>query len=238
MAVVRIQALYSKLNESLVSLFDHSGAARVFSLPYLNGQDAADHITAVGQAAQPAGGLTKVLVSTSHRSGGKGWGSPDGSTVGHASSDLVKTIIPKDSAEAIAALSAAKSLLSGIEHLVGSDNKVVKTAQAQLALVAKNNGTGMTLMDFGTALQQLVSGPIQQVAQRVQATKKAGPHPRGTVPEEMEQAPDTDESQTAPDASQQSQGQAPPQAAPQAPAPQSAQSQLAAKAAAPVAQGQ
>ena len=88
MTVVKIHSLYSKLNESLTDLFDNAGARRTFTVPYVAEQSTADHVTAVGQAAMESGGLTKSLVSTAHKSGGKGWGSDQGSTIGHSSAAI------------------------------------------------------------------------------------------------------------------------------------------------------
>ncbi len=54
---INLQKSLSKVNESLTRLFDESGVRRSFTVPYVEGQDMADHIKTVGAAAQTGGWL-------------------------------------------------------------------------------------------------------------------------------------------------------------------------------------
>ena len=208
---VNLQKNFSVLNEKLIKLFDESGVKRSFTVPYINGQEMHEHITAVGQAATQVGGLTKNLITTAHRSGGKGWGNGDGHTVGHPADKLKSTIIPKDDERAKAAIAAAQKSLNDIEFLLGKDSAEVKTAKSQLAIVKKTDGAGMNLLDFGVMLIQLMYRPTQAVARAHDQTKPGGMHPKLRPP--------VDESQAAPQGGAQPQEGAPePSAAPPAPA--------------------
>ncbi len=163
------------MNESLTALFDKSGVRRSFTIPYVDGQPMADHIKSVGAAARQTGGLTKSLVTSSHSSEGKGWGSGDGETVGHPAHDLRKTTIMPKSPEAKAALEAAQRFLNGVAKLLGKDDPSVKTAQSQLDLVKKNDASGMTLLDLGQVLIQITHNPLQTVVRAHNNKKLNGP---------------------------------------------------------------
>jgi hypothetical protein len=176
---VKLQRAYSRMNEALAVFFDGSGVKRSATIPYIDGQQTHEHITAVGNALQQAGGLTKNLLTSFHHSGGAGWGHGDGSTVAHPADALRATIIPKDSKNAVAAISACRSLLNDIEKLLGKDDATVKVAKAQLALVSKHDSEGMNALDFGIALTQIVHMPLQSVARKHNDVKPNGPgHPK------------------------------------------------------------
>jgi hypothetical protein len=181
---VKIQRAYSRMNEALCALFDGLGIKRVFTSPYVDGASTESHIQAVGSAAASSGlGLTKTLLTTFHHSGGRGFGYGDGATVAHPADALRSTLIPHDSEKAIAAISACRSLLNDIEKLLGKDDTTIKVAKAQLALVSKHDSEGMTALDVGISLQQLVHLPLQSVARGHNETKQAGPgHPKLQAP--------------------------------------------------------
>ena len=79
---VNLQRSFSSLNEHLAKQFDSAGVRRSFTVPFVDGQPMADHITSVGQAATTAGGLGGNLITSAHRASGKGYGSGDGSGSG------------------------------------------------------------------------------------------------------------------------------------------------------------
>jgi hypothetical protein len=192
---VNLQKSYAALNEKLVQLFDESGVRRAFTVPYIEGQPTADHISSVGQVAQQAGGLTNNLVMTAHHSGGKGYGSGEGHTVGHPAESLRSTLIPKDDEHAKAAINAAQKHLDNLSELLGKDDPVIQTAQGQLDLVKKTDGVGMNLLDFGVMMNQLMYKPMQAVARAHSGTKDGGHAPQLRAPAGggAQQAPESQE---------------------------------------------
>ena len=173
---VNLQKSYSALNEALVKLFDESGVKRSFTVPYLEGQEGKDHINAVGQAATQVGGLTKNLIMSAHHSGGKGFGSGDGHTVGHPAEKLRQTTIPKDDPNAKAAIAIAQKCINNFKFLLG-DEPTVQTAQGQLNLVKPLSGAGMSLFDFGVLLINVMFKPSQMTAQKHNGAKPGGHQP-------------------------------------------------------------
>jgi hypothetical protein len=230
MAKVNLQRSYSKLNESIVKLYDESGVRRSLTVPYVDGQDMAEHISAVGQAAGESGGLTKSLILSAHHSTGKGWGSGDGHSVGFLADKLRTTLIPKDDENAKAAISAAQTHINNLSTLLGKDNPVIQTAQGQLNLVKQTNGQSMNLLDFGVMLTQLMYRPSQAVAKAHSATKPGGAAPQGRAPGDLQpdQSAGGEQQQQQPD--QGNQGEAQPQESAQA-APEAAPQQESAPAA-------
>ena len=220
---VNLQKDFGRLNEALIKQFDESGVPRSFTVPYIEGQPMADHITSVGQAASQVGGLTKNFIASAHHSGGKGFGSGDGHTVGHLSDKLRTTIIPKDDENAKTTIAAAQKYLNDIKKVMGDDSPEVTAAHSQLALVKKTEGAGMNLLDFGVMMIQLMHAPTQAVARAHDKTKPGGMHPRLRAPVKQS-------AQEAPEAGAQPQGEA--QAGGEAPA---APTAPAAPAGAPVA---
>jgi hypothetical protein len=201
---VNLQKSYSALNEHLAKQFDESGVRRSFTVPYIDGQQMADHVAAVGQAASQSGGLTNNLLTTAHHSGGKGWGSGDGHTVGHPSDKLRSTIILKDDENAKATIAAAQKHLNNIKTLLGEADPIVQTAQGQLDLVKKADGAGMNLLDFGVMLTQVMYAPNQAVARAHSGTKDGGHAPQlrapgAAAPQESPAEP-PGEAQAAPEA--------------------------------------
>ena len=245
MAGVNLQKSYSTLNEKLIKLFDESGVRRSFTVPYVDGQDMNVHVESVGQAATQSGGLTNNLIMTAHHSGGKGWGSGEGHTVGHPADKLRNTVIPKDDEHAKAAIDAAQTHLNNVAKLIGDDDPAVKTAKSQLDLVKKTEGAGMTLLDFGVMLQQLTYAPNQAVARAHSGAKEGGHSPQlrapgAAAPQEEQEEPAGGEQPQGGEASApaaaggQPEAQAAPSAAPEAPA---AAPEASAAPAAPQAQG-
>ena len=212
---INLAKSYSALNEKLIKLFDESGVKRSFTVPYIDGQETADHVHAVGQAASEAGGLAKTLVMTSHHASGKGWGTGDGHTTGHSSDKLRSTIIPEHDAKAKAVIAAAQKMLNDIGRSVGENDPSVKTSLGQLDLVKKTDGAGMNLLDFGVMMIQLMVKPMQSAARSHASEKHGGLSTKLTPPT---QAGGADGGQP-PDSAQPS--QAPAAGAPEAPASQS-----------------
>lgn len=218
---VNIQKSYSALNASLTRLFDESGVKRSFSVPYVDGQEMADHVSAVGQVAGNVGGLTNNLLTTSHHEGGKGWGSGDGHTVGHPAEDLRNTIIPKDDEHAKDAIAAAEKNLNNIESLLGEDDPTIKVAKGQLAMVKKTEGAGMNLLDFGIMLVQTQFAPMQSLARAHSGTKEGGHAPQLRAPGGSSAPPSGDQGAPAGGAPEAQAAPAAPEAsgaAPEAPA--------------------
>lgn len=172
---VNLQKSYSALNEKLAKLYDESGVRRSFTVPYVEGQTSADHIAAVGQAANNSGGLTANLITTAHHSNGKGWGSGDGHTTGHPGEKLRQTIIPKDDPNAKAVIAAAQKCINNFKFLLGDDDPTVQNAQGHLDLVKKSNAAGMNLFDLGVLVLNIMLAPTQAVG-RAHAGAQPGGH--------------------------------------------------------------
>lgn len=233
---VNLQKSYSTLNEKLIKVFDEAGVRRTFTVPYLEGQSMDDHVQAVSQAATQSGGLTNNLLMSAHHSEGKGWNSGDGHTVAHPSEKLRTTTVRPDDEHAKAAVEAAQTHLNGIAKLLGKENPAVQTAQSQLDLVKRADGAGMSLLDFGVMLTQIMYQPHQAIARAHSGTKEGGhaPHLRapggasdeaGSQPEAQGGAPEgaqaPEDQNSAPEA--QAAPQAPAEASTAAPASQPAQ---------------
>lgn len=223
---VNLKKSYSALNEAITKLYDESGVRRSFTVDYLEGQPMADHITAVGTAASQNGGLTANLVTSSHHSGGKGWGSGDGHTVGHPAEKLRQTMIPKNDERAKAAIDAAQKHINNLKFLLGDDEPTVQTAQGQLNLVKPTSGAGMSLFDLGVLLINIMHSPTQAVGRKHSEAKHGGAiHARRTAPSQASsqggqesqetpqgEAPETGEAPTGTPAAPAAQGS--PQAVP------------------------
>lgn len=193
---VSLKKNYSALNERLAKLYDESGVRRSFTVPYVGGQEMADHVAAVGQAASQNGGLTANLVTSAHHSDGKGWGSGDGHTVGHPVEKLRQTIIPKDDENAKAVIAAAQKCITDFKFLLGDDDPAVQTAQGQLDLVKPTAAAGMNLQDLGVLVIQIMNKPTQEVAKAHSGTKDGGHSPQlrgpgGATPPEGQEQPET-----------------------------------------------
>jgi hypothetical protein len=127
------------LNEHLIQLFDESGVARAFTVPY-DDEPTYAHVVEVGRAAHKAGGFTVNLLLVG-----------DGITVAYPSDVLDSVTIRKDSAPAKAALATA-------HDLIGDGPADKKAVLGILDLVGQLEG--ISLLDFAVALIQLVSCPI------------------------------------------------------------------------------
>jgi hypothetical protein len=221
---INLQKSYSALNERLAHQFDESGVKRSFTVPYIDGQPMEDHISAVGQAASQSGGLTSNLITTAHHSTGKGWGSGDGHTTGHPSDKLRTTVILKDDEHAKATIAAAQRHLNNLKTLLGEKDPTVRTAQGQLDLVKKADGAGMSLLDFGVMMTQIMYAPTQAVARAHSGTKEGGHAPHLRAPGTPAAPEEGQESQEAPPGEEQAESgsEAQPVAPEAAGAPQSA----------------
>ena len=155
----------------------------------------ADHINSVGQAASQSGGLSGNLIMSAHHSGGKGYGSGEGHTVGHPAEKLRQTMIPKDDEHTKTAIAAAQKCINNFKFLLGDDDSTVQTAQNQLNLVKPTNAAGMSLFDFGVLLIQIMFKPTQAVARAHNGTKPGGhsAHLRGPVQEAPQAGQETQE---------------------------------------------
>jgi hypothetical protein len=221
---VNLKKSYSALNEAITKLYDESGVRRSFTVPYIESQPMADHVTAVGQAASQNGGLTGNLVMSAHHSDGKGPGSGDGHTVGHSAEKLRQTLIPKNDERAKAAINAAQTYLNHLKVLLGDDEDTIKTAQGHLNLVKPTSGSGMSLFDMGVLLINIMHAPTQKMGQKHSESKHGGEiHARRTGPAQEES---------------QGGGQEAPGEAPEAGAGSEAQAAPEAQGAAPTAPGQ
>ena len=179
---VNLPKSFANLNEKLAKQFDESGVRRSFTVPYIDGQPTDEHINTEGQAAAQSGGLTGNLLTTAHHSGGKGWGTGDGHTIGHPADALRNTIIPKDDEHAKATIQAAQKHLDNLEELLGEKDPTIQTAKSQLSLVKKTDGAGMNLLDFGVMMTQIMFRPNQAVARAHAKTKPGGINPRLSAP--------------------------------------------------------
>jgi hypothetical protein len=181
-APVKIHRAFSKMNSAIRELFDGGAVRRSFSVPYVDGGAMHDHIAAVGAAASQTGGFTNNLLFTYHHPTGKGWGSGDGETIGYPATKLKDTLIPKDDVNAIKAIAATKSLVNQIASLIGDDDKSIQVSKSQLSLVSKHGAEGMTLLDLGVALQNIVVAPLKALARAHSEHKHGGIHPKLTAP--------------------------------------------------------
>ena len=145
---------FARLNKSMVALLDSLGVKRAATIPFIDGDSDANHITAVGAAAAQHGGLTKVLVTSYHNKAGRDHG--DGESVLHSGDRLESTILPAKSEEAATVLSNAQKLINQFAEHVGKDSKEVQTAQGYLDLFKKSDGAGMNALDFAIGVQQII----------------------------------------------------------------------------------
>jgi hypothetical protein len=172
---VNLHKAFSKVNEALTAVNDGLGVHRSFSVPYVDGQATNEHINAVGAAGAEAGGLMANLLTTAHRSGGRGYGSGDGETVGYNAAKLRETLVPENSELAIKAIGATKHFLSLAASLLGDKNPKILSARSVLHLIDETNGEGMNLLDFNIALQSLVT-PVLKAVAKAHSGKKSGGH--------------------------------------------------------------
>lgn len=201
---VNLKKSFARVQESLAALADNLGIVRNFSVPFISGQSAADHVKSVGLVAATSGGLTGNLLTSGHRSGGRGYGSGDGETAGHPVPKLKETKIPKDWEDAKVAISAAQRYISQVGSLLGDKNQAVVTAQSQLDLVKKTSAAGMTVFDFIVLVQQCLYAPTQAIARSHSGIKDGGHAPQlrapapGTAPTEDDAQPSSASAAPAP----------------------------------------
>lgn len=177
---VNLLKQYSKLNAAITAMFDGLGVRRSMSMPHQAGQDMAGHINDVGAALQKIGGLTTNFITATHtQHDPKG-----GVTVAHPSEKLRSTIIPKDSELAKNAVQACKTLVSKIAGLLPDNPPEILRAKSQIALVAKEEMSGMNLFDAGVFLLAIVHPLFQLLARRHQFVKHGADHPTLTGPKQ------------------------------------------------------
>jgi hypothetical protein len=179
---VNLKKSFARVQESLAALADNLGVTRSFTCPFVDGQPTAEHVKSVGQIAATVGGLTGNLLTSGHRSGGRGFGSGDGQTIGHPVQKLKETIIPKNDESAKAAISAAQRYLSQVGSLLGEKDQSVQVAQSQLDLVKPTNAAGMTAFDFIVLVQQVLFTPTQAISRAHSGTKPGGHAPQFRAP--------------------------------------------------------
>src|ERR1700730_7243847 len=131
---IQLQRAFSRLQEAITKLADESGVRRSATVNYIHGQDMHEHTAAVAQTLTQAGGLAANLMTSHHHTGGRGWGSGDGSTQAWPADKLRTTIIPQDNENAKAAIAACRSFVNKVESLIGED-KSVTIANSQIKLV-------------------------------------------------------------------------------------------------------
>jgi hypothetical protein len=172
---INLHRSFAKLQEALTTLADASGVKRAVTVPFQHGGETHAHIQEISDALKSHGGMLANVLTSFHKSGGRGFGSGDGSTQAWPAEKLRQTIIVKDDPNAIKAISAARSLVNLVAKLVGSDDKSVQVAKSQLSIIGKMNGSGMHVADLITALNSLVNLPLQTVA-RSFSTARHGEH--------------------------------------------------------------
>lgn len=182
-APVSLHRAFSNLQEKLTALMDVHGK-RSATIPYIHGGSSEDHISAVGQALQSVGGVTRNVLTSAHHANGRGFGSGDGATVAFHADTLRDAVIPANSELAKAALSAESNLINQIAKLIGDKDQSVQVARSQIKLVGKSSGAGMTLLDFVSALQAIPGPAVAAVARAHSGTKEGGhaPHLRAPKP--------------------------------------------------------
>ena len=191
---ISLQKSYSRLNESLSHMNDNLGIPRTFSVPFSE-SGTADHIESVGRASASAGGMGSNIILTHHHSGGRGWGTPDGASIGFPSSKLRDAIIPKGNEDAPKAIAAANHLVNEVELLLpnGKKNPAVLSAKSKLKIIGANSGAGMTAFDLTVSLLQLTAPIIQEAGKAHQTYKHGGIHPKVTAP--LQEPEETEEEQ-------------------------------------------
>ena len=180
---IRLHRVFATLQEKLSKLADGLGVRRSVTVPFTHGGAAHEHISAVGLALQPHGGLGENILTSFHHTGGRGFGSGDGSTQAWRADKLRETIIGKDDPNAIASLASARSLINKVAALVGKDDQSVVVASSQLAMLAKYKMQGMNLADAMFALTSLTNPILQKVAQLHSSAKHGAHHPALTAPQ-------------------------------------------------------
>jgi hypothetical protein len=166
---VNLKRAFSKLHGSVAVLFDSLGIRRNATIPHSAGEEMHEHINAVGKVLTQVGGATRNFATATHTEHDPN----GGATILHPSDELRKTVVPKDSPEATKAIQAARSFVNKVASLIGDDDRAVQVAKSQLALIAKNDGAGMTAWDIGAALLSIPSPLIQKLT-RMHAVVKHG----------------------------------------------------------------
>jgi hypothetical protein len=169
-ASINLHRAFSRLQERITKIADELGVRRSLTLPHVKTQSMDEHIQSIGDALKDRGGLTANLLSASHSK----YGENGGVTVAHPADKLRNTVIPKDSAPAKAAISAAKSFIADAAKLLGDDDKTIQVAKSQVGLISKHDGEGMTVVDLMIALQNIPFPVIQSIARGHSGTKEGG----------------------------------------------------------------
>lgn len=181
---VNLQKAYSKINQSIVELFDGLGVRRSATIAHVAGQSMADHIQDIGKVLPTIGGVTANFLTATHTKHDPN----GGATIAHSASKLRETVIPEGSEKAKAAISATKSFVSKAEALVG-ETPEVKLAKAQIQLISKRDGAGMSAWDLGAGLLSVPGPVIQALARAHNMVKHGEVHPGLTGPKAPQEAP-------------------------------------------------
>jgi hypothetical protein len=185
---VNLHNAFANLQRKLTAVADSTGTRRSFTVRQSKGDSAADHIQAVGDQAAQTGGLSANLLTHAHDENSK-YGEGNSQTVAWPASKLLEQIIPKDSVAAGEAIQAAKSYITKLKSLTGSDPSIDK-GLATISLIGKTGAAGMSVSDFFIALQNICVAPTQLLARQHSAVKHSdigGIHPSLTAPSTSDQ---------------------------------------------------
>lgn len=177
---VNIMRLYSNLNAKITDMLDGLGIRRSVTLAHQPGQSMEDHVADVSKALSSVGGMTKNFITATHSA----HAADGGRTVAHSTEKLHTTTVPKNCEPARLAIQACSTLVSRIGsilpekelHHTAIPQDAVKRAKAQLALISKSTGAGMSAFDLAAALIAVPTPLIQLVARLHSQVKHNGEH--------------------------------------------------------------
>jgi len=174
---VNLQRAYSKLHTAITALFDGMGIRRSATISHIAGEKMSDHIDAVSKVLPTIGGVTSNLLTASHTK----HSATGGETVAHSADKLRQAIVPKDSAEAKAAIQACRNFVSKCESLIGETPEIT-VAKSQLSMIGRHEGQGMTAYDLGAALLSVPTPLVQLIARLHSGNKQDGHAPHLRAP--------------------------------------------------------
>jgi hypothetical protein len=175
---VNLQRTYSRLHSAITALFDGMGVRRTATIPHIAGEQMSDHIDAVSKVLPTIGGVTANLLTASHTK----HSATGGETVAHSADKLRQAIVPKDSADAKAAIQACKNFVNKVASLVGDEDPAVKIAKSQLSMIGRHEGQGMTAYDLAASLLSVPTPLIHIVARLHSGNKQDGHAPHLRAP--------------------------------------------------------
>jgi len=144
----------------------------------VKGEQMHEHIAAVGKVLPTIGGVTTNFLTATHTQHDPN----GGATVAHPSHKLREAIVPKDSVEAKAAISACRNFVNKVASLLGNEDPAVQKAKSQVALIGHSEGQGMTAFDLGAGLISIPGPLIQKLARLHSGTKDGGHSPSRRAP--------------------------------------------------------